>query len=196
MTLGGPVAVSLTASSSNTNLAVIASLYDVAPNGAAERITFGALLGSQRRLDEERSWRDAEGAIVRPWPTLRRDEYLEPGETVTLHVPLPARQYALAPGHRLRLELTTRSGADVCPEEGSYGRVALVAEPCRLTAPQASTLPGGEYTLYFRGDAATALHLPVLPAGTLEEARSGPPPAEWVAGDTDYDLDFTLPLAW
>ena len=191
-TLAGPISMTLYARSSNTNLAVIAKLYDVAPDDSARRVSVGALLGSQRALDPERSWTDQGGTITRPWPTLRRDDFLTPGEVYRLHVPLAARQWAVAPGHRLRLELTTQSPQEVCPEIGDVG---LVSEPCRLTRPQQETLPGGRYTVLFGPEHPSALHLPQLPWGAFAPVRSGPPPADWTDEPSPY-LDFTLPLDW
>jgi hypothetical protein len=191
-TLAGPISATVYARSSNTNLALIAKLYDVAPDGTAERVSMGALLGSQRMLDPDWSWTDRNSTITRPWPTLRRDDFLTPGEVYRLHVPLAARQWAVAPGHRLRLELTTQSPSDVCPEEGD---VALVSEPCRLTLPQQETLPGGTYTVLLGPKHPSALHLPQLPWQAFEAVRSGPPPADWTEEDSPY-LDFTLPLDW
>lgn len=71
---------------------------------------------------------------------------------------------------------------------------ALVSEPCRLTAPQQETLPGGTYTVLLGPERPSALHLPQLPWQAFEAVRSGPPPADW-AEPSDY-LDFTLPLDW
>ena len=191
-TLAGPISATIYARSTNTNLALIAKLYEVAPDGAVERVSMGALLGSQRNLDSDRSWTDRDGTITWPWPTLRRDDFLTPGEIYRLHVPFAARQWAVAPGHRLRLELTTRSPQEICPDEGN---VALVSEPCHLTRPQQETLPGGQYTVLFGPKHPSALHLPQLPWETFEGVRSGPPPADWTDEPSPY-LDFTLPLDW
>src|SRR5262245_48470764 len=58
-TLAGPISATLYASSSNTNLEIIARLYDVAPDGGTTLVSRGAILGSQRALDPAKSWRDA-----------------------------------------------------------------------------------------------------------------------------------------
>ena len=193
-TLAGPISATVYARSSNTNLALVAKLYDVAPDGTAERVSMGAILGSQRALDPDWSWTDQNGTMIWPWPTLERDDFLTPGEVYRLDIPLAARQWGIAPGHRLRLELTTQSPSDVCPEEGD---VSLVSEPCRLTAPQQETLPGGTYAVLFGPEHPSALHLPQLPWQAFPDVRSGPPPADWAEGaeDSTY-LDFTLPLDW
>lgn len=191
-TLAGPMSATVYARSSNTNLALLAKLYDVAPDGTATRMTMGGLLGSQHRLDPEWSWTDSKGTMIWPWPTLERDEYLTPGQVYRFDVPLAARQWGLAPGHRLRLELTTQSPLDVCPQEGD---VSLTSEPCHLTAPQQETLPGGRYTILFGPAYPSALNLPQRSWQAFPSVRSGPPPADWTDEATPY-LDFTLPLEW
>lgn len=192
-TLAGPVSIRVQASSTTPNMAILASLYDVAPDGSFERISFGAILASQRALDPDRSWTDRNGTMIRPWPLLRRDEFLVPGQVYELHIPLPARQWAILPGHQLRLELSSRSGKDICPDEG---RVAFASEPCRLTAPQLETLPGGVYTVYMGGKTGSAIHLPLLPYHTFEPVLSGPPPADWTSDKNVPYFNFTLPRDW
>ena len=46
-TLSDPISATVYARSSNTNLALIARLYDVAPNGDAAQISIGAMLASR-----------------------------------------------------------------------------------------------------------------------------------------------------
>ncbi|MFV0360503.1 CocE/NonD family hydrolase, partial [Tropicimonas sp.] len=140
VTIAGPISATIFASSSNANLELIASLYDVAADGTAKRISMGAVLGSQSRLADGKSWFDGDGTMTWPWPELLRDEALTPGQPTRFDLFLAVRQWGVAPGHSLRLELTTQSGADVCPAEGV---LPMVSEPCRLTAPPAATLPGG-----------------------------------------------------
>lgn len=182
------------ASSSNTNIALIVKIFNVAPDESAERITYGAILGSQSELDKEWSWTDENGTTIRPWPTLQKDEFLTPEEVYRFDIPLAARQWAVLPGHHLRLELTTQSPLDICPDEGN---VSLTSEPCRLTAPQQETLPGGTYTTYFGPENPSAINLPQLPFNYFEGVRSGLPPLDWTEQDGEQiERNFTLPLDW
>ena len=193
-TLAGPISATLYASSSNTNLAFIANLYDVAPDGGEQRISMGVLLGSQSRLDSERSWRDAAGTIIWPWPELLRDEYLQPGQVQRFELFLASRQWGLAPGHRLRLALTTQSPASICPAEGTP---PFVSEPCRLTAPQQATLPGGVYRLEFGPRQPSSLNLPLLPYQTFTGVDAGPAPTAWSENQRQLEpAQTTLPLDW
>jgi len=193
-TLAGPISATVYARSSNTNMALIAKLYDVAPDGAITRVTMGALLGSQRALDPDWSWTDRHGTMIWPWPTLERDDYLTPGQIYRFDIPLASRQWGFAPGHRLRLELTTQSPSDVCPQNGA---VSLVSEPCRLTVPQQETLPGGTYKILYGSGHPSTLNLPQLPWQAFPAVRAGTPPADWADGaQTSPEHGFTLPLDW
>lgn len=194
-TIAGPISATVYASSSNTNFQLIANLYDVAPNGDAQRISIGALLGSQSRIDPARSWRDDAGTLTWPWPVLLRDEYLQPGRMQRFDLFLALRQWGLAPGHRVRLVLSTQSPASVCPAEGEP---TFVSEPCRLTAPQQATLPGGVYRIGFGKDQPSSLNLPLLPYQVFESVESGPTPTGW--DETNRRMapaaTTTLPLDW
>lgn len=193
-TIAGPISATIYAASSNTNLELIANLYDVAPNGDAQRISIGALLGSQSRLDPERSWRDDAGTVTWPWPLLLRDEFLQPDRMQRFELFLALRQWGLAPGHRLRLVLTTQSPASVCPSEGEP---SFVSEPCRLTAPQQATLPGGVYRIGFGKDQPSSLNLPLLAYRAFPTVASGPTPTGW--DETNRRMapaTTTLPLDW
>ena len=193
-TIAGPVSATIYAASSNTNLELIANLYDVAPNGDAQRISIGALLGSQSRLDPKRSWHDDTGAVIWPWPLLLRDEYLQPDRMQRFDLFLALRQWGLAPGHSVRLVLSTQSPASVCPPDGEP---SFVSEPCRLTAPQQATLPGGVYRIGFGKGEPSSLNLPLLAYRAFETVASGPPPTGW--DETNRRMapaTTTLPLDW
>jgi len=164
-TLSGPISATIHARSSNTNLRLIAKLYDVAPGGNAELFSTGVVLGSQQMPDPDLTWKNAAGTPIWPWPKLDRDTYLEPGRIYQFNVPFDPQHRALLPGHKLRLELTTQTPASICPE------VAVPAannnDVCRMTAPQAATLPGGKYTILYGPGHPSAL----APAAT---ALQGP----------------------
>ena len=193
-TIAGPISATIHAASSNTNLQLIANLYDVAPNGDTQRISIGALLGSQSRLDPKRSWRDDAGTTTWPWPLLLRDEFLQPDRMQRFDLFLALRQWGLAPGHRVRLVLSTQSPASVCPPDGEP---TFVSEPCRLTDPQQATLPGGVYRIGFGKDQPSSLNLPLLAYRAFETVESGPPPTGW--DETNRRMapaTTTLPLDW
>ena len=197
-TIAGPMSVTLHASSSNTNLVFIGRLYDVAPDGSAVLISRGALLGSQHKLDEVKSWRDAAGTITWPWPLLTHDEYLAPKQDYRFDLALAPRQWGVRPGHRVRLELTTQTPADRCPATGLPPLAD--SDPCRLTGPQERTVPGGVYAIALGGAKPSTLNLPMLPYQHFPAVRSGMLAYPWNEGQRavggPHAEPFALPLDW
>src|SRR5262249_25491506 len=90
----------------------------------------------------------------RPYGTFSGDDYLVPGKDYRLAFPMSARVAAVAPGHALRLTVTTQTPAAVCQAQ-------LGTAPCFPTAPQQRTLPG---THRVRLGAST-VELPLAPYG-------------------------------
>lgn len=199
-TLSGPISATIYAKSSNTNMVLIARLFDVYPDGTASLISRGALAGSLRELDTSKSWKDAKGTIILPWHKFERDDYLTPGNAYRFDVELAPRQWGLKPGHRLRLELTTQTPSDLCPAEGAPP--SNDTDPCRLTGPQQRTVPGGVYTVLYGSETPSALNLPQLPFKTFPEVRAGLLTAPWSEGGRrlldpkSKDNVFTIPLDW
>ncbi len=199
-TISGAMSVTLFAASSTANMVLIGRLYDVAPDGSAALISRGAVLGSLRALDDAKSWRDSKGTVTWPWPRLDRDEPLVPGQVTRFDLPLAPRQWGIAPGHRVRLEITTQTPADRCPATGLPS--VNDSDPCRLTGPQQASVAGGVYTLHHGAKTPSALNLPLLPYRHFREVRAGLLPAPWnegrrsvLAADSDAPR-YTLPLDW
>ncbi len=95
----GPAALTLYASTSDTELLVFASVFKVDAEGREDEISRGWLRASQRELDPEGS---------RPWAPRhlhRRREELRPGEVYRLDVAITPFAATLAPGERLGLRL-------------------------------------------------------------------------------------------
>lgn len=175
-TLAGPISISIAASSSNSNLALLAFLYDLAPDGSTTEISNGVVLGSQRALDESKTWHDTTGKLTYPYTLQARDDYLTPGVVYQFDIGLFPRLWSIAPGHAVQLKLMTQMPQAFC-DAAYFG-----SEPCLLTEPQAGSLPGGEYIIE-RG----FVNLPLLPLGCLQSAVSAPTPTS--AG-------VSLPLDW
>ena len=199
-TLAGPISATIYASSTNTNLELIVRLYDVAPDGKATLISKGAVLGSQRMLDKAWSWTDQSGTITWPWPTQQADSYLNPGQVYRFDIGFRPRQWGINPNHQMRLELTTQSPTDVCPASGLPPQNGT--DPCRMTAPQRATLPGGTYTILYGTKTPSTLNLPQLPWKFFPEVRAGTLSTGWsenqrrMADPAKGDRVFTLPLDW
>jgi predicted acyl esterase len=178
-TLAGPVSTTLYASSSNTNLMLIATLTDIAPDGTAAPVTFGAVLGSQRALSPQKTWRDRDGTVIRPYTSQTGDDYLTPGAVTRFDIALHPRLWAVLPGHSLRLTLTTQTPATAC--------AGFNILPCGLTAPAQASVSGGTYQVQ-RGPAwPSSVHLPLLKAGCFSTARSAVTPTSG---------GFSQPMNW
>lgn len=162
-TLAGPMSMDVYASSSNTNLFLIAEVFDVAPDGKETKLTSGALLGSLRSLDARRSLANRDGVLIRPRHAFDRDAYLTPGEITELNIYLRPRLADLPAGHRLRLMLRTGPAVGDC---GPYAEGPIddfVPRPCAPTKPQAESLDGGTYRIHFGGMSASRLNVPLQP---------------------------------
>jgi predicted acyl esterase len=180
-TLAGPLAARVYASSSNTNLNLIATLRDVAPNGDTTKITSGSILGSLAAVDEAASWRDSAGQLILPVHPYTADNYLTPGKARAFDIKLNPSLYGLAPGHSLQLVLQAKEGDLDCV---SFLGPAL---PCNYTDPQKATLTGGKYQILHDAAHPSVLTLPVLPYRALSET---------VSGTTPESGSQTLPLRW
>lgn len=182
-TFAGPSSVEVSASTNTTNLALTATLLDVAPDGSEQKITFGTILGSQSSLDPDLTWRDINGALIRPFTTQTRDTYLTPERPQTFSIALHPDLWSVEPGHSLRLRFTTQPSAQECSVDGGVG----VLLPCLPNEPQRASLSGGLFNIGWTADAPSAVHLPLMPYRCFEasEAKEAPNtmnvgiPSEW-----------------
>jgi uncharacterized protein len=156
-TLAGPISASITASTTGTNMDIITSVFDVAPDGTSTQITQGNLAGSFATLDKSRTWRDANGIDVNPYPLYDNDRWLTAGKPVQLDINISPRIYSLAPGHSLQVVLTSQQDQSKC------GAI-LGVHPCFPSASQERTFPGTYSVLSGAGQQST-LNLPLLPYG-------------------------------
>jgi predicted acyl esterase len=171
-TLAGPVDATLYASSTSTNLELVATLQDIAPDGTATRLAAGAVVGSLRQTDTQRDWRDENGLMIQPHCACTADSYLSPGMVYRFDIALKPVAATIMPGHELRLVITSQDTADCAPSS------ARPDTPCIPTAPQSLTLPG-TYTIMHGPQAPSAVNLPILPLGYFTAAGSGPIPTNW-----------------
>jgi hypothetical protein len=170
-TLAGPISARLYASSSGTNLNLIATLYDLAPGGTATKLSSGSIVGSLRALDGSRSWFDERGVNIRPYGSYIADDYLVPQQDYELTFRILARVAQIAPGHALRLTITTQTPAADCA-------AVLGTDPCHPTAPQALTLPGS-YQVEHSPAMPSAVNLPLLPYQCFPaDGGDGPEPGD------------------
>ena len=171
--IAGPMSATVYASSSNTNLQLSLTLFDVDQTGKATEITHGSLLGSLSDLDTSRSWTTMNGVVYRPYPLFDWDRYKPMDTVVRYDVALAPKLYPVAAGHSIRLRVSTQADTQTCAAAANIGPPPL---GCLYTAPQATTLPGGVYQLERNRTYPTALNLPLLPANVFPAERSGTTP--------------------
>ncbi|GAC1327313.1 MAG: CocE/NonD family hydrolase [Candidatus Dormibacteria bacterium] len=170
-TIAGPIGARLYASSSNTNLELIATLFDVAPDGTATNLTHGSVVGATAARDEKRSWYDSSGLPIRPFCVCDKAVYLTPGEVQPFDFWLTPSIITIQPGHAIRVVVSTETPEEVCAN-------VLGPDSCEPTATQAQTLPG-TYTLRYSAQAPSLINLPLLPLNAFEPAGTGPAPRDW-----------------
>ncbi|WP_067709502.1 CocE/NonD family hydrolase, partial [Nocardia yamanashiensis] len=151
--LAGPSSVSLYTSSTGTDAAFQVWLDDVAPDGTAVNITGGAQLASQRTLNEQKTWRSADGTIYAPEHTVLKEneQLLVPGDVVKLDIKLRPTFYRLEPGHALRLRITSGTFPSTIPNPADLGRLLGTSQQIQRNAVYPSSLvvplaPAGEFT--------------------------------------------------
>lgn len=170
-TVAGPISATVRASSTGTNLHLITSLYDVAADGTTTLITQGNLAGSFAKYSPARTWRDANGVDINPYPLYDKDRWLTPGQPVDLHISLQPTLYAVPPGHSLRLVITTLQDPSGCTS------ALLGTQPCFPTATQLRTFPG-TYTVLRGGVRPSSVNLPLVAYGFFPPTGgTGPEPA-------------------
>jgi predicted acyl esterase len=156
-TLAGPISASVFASSTTTNLELIATLQQVAVDGTVTQLTSGTVLGSLSENDAERSWIDTAGTPVRPYGKYDVDRYVPAGAIKKYDFAISPRFARIAPGSKLRIVFTTQTPTSRCSP-------ALGTDPCFPTAPQLESLSGSSTTIYHGGTNGSSLNLPLLKA--------------------------------
>ena len=176
--LGGPMAQRGTASSTNTDMQLVADLYDVAPDGTTTLITHGSILGSMRHVTPgTRSWSDPDGDPVRPYLALDGEHPLTADEVVTLDIPLQPTLYRLPAGHDLRLVLATQAGHQRCLDKATA--ITTSAVGCRARAAVLARLAGGRYRIDHMTLSAPLLDVDAMRVAADDEPGATRLPVDW-----------------
>ena len=150
--VAGPITLTLHATATTTETLWVAHLDDVAPDGASRPLTQGALLGSHRALDPERTWYLPDGTVLRPHHLSTRSaaQPVVPGEVTRYDLEVFPTAALIAPGHRLRLTVTTYDFPHLVP-----------------TKPTRRALAGGRYRLHQGGPTPSQLVIPLADPDAL-----------------------------
>jgi putative CocE/NonD family hydrolase len=144
--IAGPITLTVHATANTSEALWVAHLDDVAPDGASRPLTEGALLGSHRALDPDRTWYLPDGTVLRPhhFSTRSAVKPVIPGEVTRYDVEIFPTAALLESGHRLRLTVTTFDFPHLVP-----------------TKPARRALTGGSYQLHQGGPTPSLLLIPV-----------------------------------
>jgi putative CocE/NonD family hydrolase len=142
----GPITLTVHAAATTREALWVAHLDDVAPDGASRPLTQGALLGSHRALDPDRTWYLPDGTVLRPYHLSTRSavEPVVPGELTRYDVEIFPTAAVIEPGHRVRLTVTTYDFPHLVP-----------------TKPARRALIGGSYQLHQGGPTPSHLLISV-----------------------------------
>ncbi|MEB3022048.1 CocE/NonD family hydrolase [[Mycobacterium] crassicus] len=151
--IAGPITLSVQATADTTETLWVAHLDDVAPEGVCRPLTQGALLGSHRELDADRTWYLPDGTVLRPHHLSTRAavQPVEPGESTRYDIEIFPTAALIVPGHRLRLTLTTYDFPHLVP-----------------TGPARRELAGGIYQVQQGGPTPSFLLLPLADPGAFD----------------------------
>ncbi|MEV6279786.1 CocE/NonD family hydrolase [Nocardia sp. NPDC051832] len=149
--LAGPIGATLFAVSSTPASAFSVTVQDIAPDGTATALTDGQLAGNYRALDENRTWRAADGSVQGAFHPGTRESLLPviPGEVTEYHLKVRPAFHVLQPGHRLQVTLGTGDMPThiLNPKDypallgGSYEVQRNAAAASFLTVPLTSAVP-------------------------------------------------------
>jgi putative CocE/NonD family hydrolase len=150
--LAGPIMLRVQATADTTETLWVAHLDDVAPDGVNRPLTMGALLGSHRELDPDRTWYLPDGTVLRPHHISTRAAVrpVEPGELTSYDIEVFPTAALIEPGHRLRLTLTTYDFPHLVPN-----------------APAREALAGGLYHVHQGGPTPSFLLVPLADPDSL-----------------------------
>jgi uncharacterized protein len=145
--VAGPVTATIYASSTRPETELVAQLEDVTPSGSSYPVSEGALLGSLRAVDRQRSW-TAGGLTLLPYHpyTQASARPVKPGAVTAYQIEIFPTLVTIAKGDRLRLTLSTADTPHLTP-----------------LPEQLPQLAGGIYTIRRSTSAPSALTFELRP---------------------------------
>ncbi|SDQ90483.1 CocE/NonD family hydrolase [Virgibacillus salinus] len=153
--LAGPISASLYAKTTTEDAQFVVTVEDIGPNGKSYPLTTGALIGSQRALNKELSWYDEDGKLVVPNHPYTADskEKVIPGEVGRYDVEVFPSFAQIAPGHRIRITVTTADTPHLLP-----------------TTTQRKDLIGGYYQILRNTEYPSSVNLPLASPDDFEDS--------------------------
>ncbi|MBN3761995.1 CocE/NonD family hydrolase [Burkholderia sp. Ac-20365] len=173
-TLAGPMSASFYASSTTTNLELIATVELVASDGTVTPISSGTVLGSLATNDPNRSWVDRKGVPVKPYGEYVADHYVPAGQIRKYDFLISPKFAQIPAGSKVRLIVSTQTpsqqsnGVVSPPPANSQCSPVLGTDACFPTHPQVVSLTGSTVALYFGPNSPSSLNLPLLKANCFK----------------------------
>ncbi len=152
-TIAGPITASIFATSTRPEVELVATVEDVSPGGRSRPLSSGALLGSFRAVEDRRTWNGANGRPLLPYhPYTRASAAPVPmgGQVSRFDIEVFPVFTTLAPGHRLRVTITTSDTPHLLPSPTQF-----------------AGLLGGVYDVQRNAGHASFINLPLAPAERL-----------------------------
>jgi uncharacterized protein len=145
--VAGPITATVYASATTPETELVAEVEDVTPDGTSYPLTEGALLGSLRAVQSNRSW-TADGMTILPYHPYTQEsaEPVTPGAVTEYQIQVFPTLATIAAGDRLRLTIATADTPHLTP----------------LPA-QLPELAGGVYTIQRSAAAPSSLTVELLP---------------------------------
>jgi predicted acyl esterase len=158
--LDGPSDLTVYASSSATDVELTATLNVLSPAGTVVKQADGALLGSQREVDQQQSWYGTDGILLQPAHPLTQasQQAVVPGQVTRYDIALLANFTLIPAGDRIQVVLTSQPPANF-------------HLPLAPTPQEQANLAGGTYTID-NGD--SVLDLPLASPGQFTAS-----PTDW-----------------
>lgn len=150
--ISGPISASIYAQSNTPDTQWVVTVTDVGPDGSSTPLSEGALTGSLRAVDEARSWKSSDGHYLMPYhPYTKASEQLVEANKVTRYdVEVFPTFATIAPGHKIRVVITTADTPHLSPTLAQLPRLLL-----------------GLYQVQVGGDTASSVTIPLAPAGAF-----------------------------
>jgi hypothetical protein len=161
--LDGPSDLTVYASSTTTEVELTATLNVLSPTGTVVKQADGALLGSQRKLDQAQSWYGQGSTLLQPAHpfTAGSQQPVVPGRTTRYDISLLANFTLIPAGDRIQVVLTTQPPANF-------------HAPLTPTPQELASLANGTYTIDSAAATASVLDLPLASPGQFSAS-----PVNW-----------------
>ncbi|MHB1584535.1 MAG: CocE/NonD family hydrolase [Acidimicrobiales bacterium] len=153
--IGGPVDVTVDATSTTTDTELVATLEEVSPSGQSVPLTSGALLGSLRAEDPTATWTGGDGQPLLPYHpyTAASQRRVVPGKITRYDIEVFPTFADVPAGWRIRVTISTSDTPHLFP-----------------TLAQLPHLVGGVYDVQRNAAAASFVNLPLAPVGAFPTA--------------------------